>query len=77
MLYFMGSNIIQPMELGPTDDNYFICCRMRSLTRGQASEQEEEEEDEGRKEEEEQRRRQGGAAVEDIKEFVCCDVDVE
>jgi hypothetical protein len=47
---------------------YFICCRMTSLTRGQASEQEEEEE--------EQRRRQGGAAVEDIKEFVCCDVDV-
>ncbi len=56
------------MELGPTDDNYFICCRMTSLTRGQASEQEEEEQ--------QQRRRQGGAAVEDIKEFVCCDVDV-
>lgn len=56
------------MELGPTDDNYFICCRMTSLTRGQASEQEEQEQ--------QQRRRQGGAAVEDIKEFVCCDVDV-
>jgi hypothetical protein len=49
MFYFMGSIIIQPMELGPTDDNYFICCRMTSLTRGRASEQEEEEEDEGRK----------------------------
>lgn len=68
MFYFMGSIIIQPMELGPTDDNYFICCRMTSLTRGQASEQEEQEQ--------QQRRRQGGAAVEDIKEFVCCDVDV-
>jgi hypothetical protein len=51
MFYFMGSIIIQPMELGPTDDNYFICCRMTSFTRGQASGQEveEEEEDEGRK----------------------------
>jgi hypothetical protein len=75
MLYFMGSIIIQPMELGPTDDNYFICCRMTSLTRGQ-SERARRGRRRRRKEEQEQRRRQGGAAVEDIKEFFCCDVDV-